>query len=381
MPAGASIIGGLNAGSRIGQVNAMRKRDEFDMQQQKLDSYNSIVGNAAKTLEKFRQEMAVKRATAKSLEDQALIDQKWDEVFKSVTTPLSRAGERSLQAGVPVDTPAQLAQLEPYRKLPDLNAQAMMQAQSAGMKKGAEQTAQLDAQNTQQPLAAARYLRDDKTGHTIAVTKSGELVDIGVMSTLPTTQNVNQQSRVERVPTDAEKPEGIGRQVMEDTEQSAGIVAGISKGLSSLFGQFVEGTNPRLDAAQRVKNFNQEIKFALSRNPKYPVAEMKAIQSEMLISPDAWMVDPESEAKKVVMMKHSLEKWNEADMMALPRLTDNKAQEALERIGTRQTMIDLIGDVPSMEEYEGQELDALQSKVLDGTATNEEKKRFIELAQ
>ena len=381
MPAGASIIGGLNAGSRIGQVNAMRKRDEFDMQQQKLDSYNSIVGNAAKTLEKFRQEMAVKRATAKSLEDQALIDQKWDEVFKSVTTPLSRAGERSLQAGVPVDTPAQLAQLEPYRKLPDLNAQAMMQAQSAGMKKGAEQTAQLDAQNTQQPLAAARYLRDDKTGHTIAVTKSGELVDIGVMSTLPTTQNVNQQSRVERVPTDAEKPEGIGRQVMEDTEQSAGIVAGISKGLSSLFGQFVEGTNPRLDAAQRVKNFNQEIKFALSRNPKYPVAEMKAIQSEMLISPDAWMVDPESEAKKVVMMKHSLEKWNEADMMALPRLTDNKAQEALERIGTRQTMIDLIGDVPSMEEYEGQELDTLQSKVLDGTATNEEKKRFIELAQ
>jgi len=381
MPAGASIIGGLNAGSRIGQVNAMRKRDEFDMQQQKLDSYNSIVGNAAKTLEKFRQEMAVKRATAKSLEDQALIDQKWDEVFKSVTTPLSRAGERSLQAGVPVDTPAQLAQLEPYRKLPDLNAQAMMQAQSAGMKKGAEQTAQLDAQNTQQPLAAARYLRDDKTGHTIAVTKSGELVDIGVMSTLPTTQNVNQQSRVERVPTDAEKPEGIGRQVMADTEQSAGIVAGISKGLSSLFGQFVEGTNPRLDAAQRVKNFNQEIKFALSRNPKYPVAEMKAIQSEMLISPDAWMVDPESEAKKVVMMKHSLEKWNEADMMALPRLTDNKAQEALERIGTRQTMIDLIGDVPSMEEYEGQELDTLQSKVLDGTATNEEKKRFIELAQ
>jgi len=81
------------------------------------------------------------------------------------------------------------------------------------------------------------------------------------------------------------------------------------------------------------------------------------------------------------MMKHSLEKWNEADMMALPRLTDNKAQEALERIGTRQTMIDLIGDVPSMEEYEGQELDTLQSKVLDGTATNEEKKRFIELAQ
>ena len=142
MPTGASIIGGLNAGSRIGQVNAMRKRDEFDMQQQKLANYNSIVGNAAKTLEKFRQEMAVKRATAKSLEDQALIDQKWDEVFKSVTTPLSRAGERSLQAGVPVDTPAQLAQLEPYRKLPDLNAQAMMQAQSAGMKKGAEVGAQ-----------------------------------------------------------------------------------------------------------------------------------------------------------------------------------------------------------------------------------------------
>ena len=139
MPTGASVIGGLRTGGELSRINQMKKRSEFDMQQQRLGNYESIVGNAAKTLEKFRGEMAIKRAAAKNLEDQALIDQKWQEVFESVTTPLSRTGEKALAAGVPVDVPAQLAQLEPFRQLPDLNAQAVVAAQGAGMKKGIEE--------------------------------------------------------------------------------------------------------------------------------------------------------------------------------------------------------------------------------------------------
>jgi len=50
MPAGASIIGGLNAGTNMANLQRMKKRDEFDMQQAKVSEYNSIVGNAEKTL-------------------------------------------------------------------------------------------------------------------------------------------------------------------------------------------------------------------------------------------------------------------------------------------------------------------------------------------
>jgi len=138
MPAGASIIGGLNAGTNMANLQRQRKRDEFDMQQAKVSEYTSIVDNAEKTLEKFSEQMAIQRAAARNLEDQALIDQKWQETFKSVTTPLSRAGEKSANAGIPVDPIAQLARLEPYRKLPDLNAQMVVEAQAAGTKKAAE---------------------------------------------------------------------------------------------------------------------------------------------------------------------------------------------------------------------------------------------------
>jgi len=249
-----------------------------------------------------------------------------------------------------------------------LNAQAVVAAQAAGGVKAAE---------TQGALPGKKEFDTFQTDNDIRLAQErGRQAQI--TAGVPRRQNINQVT--EQVSqTGAETIEGIGRSIMADVEQSTGIEAGISKGLSSIFGQFKEGTNPRLDAAQRVKNFNQEIKFALSRNPKYPVAEMKAIQKDMLIDADAWIVDPQSEARKVVIMKDSLAKWNEADRIALPRLTDDKAQEALERIGTRQTMIDLIGDVPSLEEVTGQEIDSLQEKVMAGTATDEENRRFIEL--
>ena len=368
MPTGASIIGGLNAGTNMAMLKQQQRRDAFDMQQKKLANYESIVGNAEKSLQRFQEEMANKRAAATSPEGQQLVDDQYAELYKSVITPISRAGEKAFQQGIPVDTPVQLARLLPYQKLPDLNAQAVVAAQAAGGVKAAE---------TQGALPGKKEFDTFQTDNDIRLAQErGRQAQI--TAGVPRRQNINQVT--EQVSqTGAEPLEGIGRSIMADVEQSTGIVAGISKGLSSVFGQFSPGTNQRLDAAQRIKNFNQEIKFALSRNPKYPVAEMKAIQAEMLIDADAWIVDPESEARKVIIMNDSLEKWNEADRIALPRLTDDKAQEALERIGTRQTMIDLIGDVPSLDESNNEEIESLQEKVMSGTATDEENRRFIEL--
>ena len=203
-----------------------------------------------------------------------------------------------------------------------------------------------------------------------------------ITAAVPRTSNVN--SSVLQAQIDAQGGEGVqglGKQIMSDIIASTGIWAAGSKALSNIFGAMVSGTNPRLNATQRVRNFNQEIKFAFSRNPKYPVAEIRAIKKNMLIDPDAIFVDPEAEAKRIIVLKKSLEQWNAADKMSLPSLTPNKAEEALERMGTRQTVIDMIGDVPSLEEVTGIEIDTLEAKVVDGTATDEEKIKYMDLVK
>ena len=138
MPTGASIIGGLNAGTNMAMLKQQQRRDAFDMQQKKLANYESIVGNAEKSLQRFQEEMAIKRAAATSPEGQKLVDEQYAELYKSVITPISRAGEKAFQQGIPVDTPVQLARLLPYQQLPDLNAQAVVAAQAAGGVKAAE---------------------------------------------------------------------------------------------------------------------------------------------------------------------------------------------------------------------------------------------------
>lgn len=386
MPRGASVVGGLNAGTRLGELKQQQRRDEFDQQQVKLSNYQSIVGSAEESLAALNEQMAIKRAAAPSSKDQHLIDQKYLETYQNMINQLSRTGERAMKAGVPVDVPAQLAPLTLYRELADLNAEAVVEAQAAGAKAGATARGQADVKReTPDPInlisPQGKFIMFDQNQPNAQELMS-DLTQAGY-SIAPSRQrqNVSTTERTVPTPTTGEKPDGIGTQLMEDITQSTGIEAGISKGFSHLFGQFFEGTNPRLDAAQRIKNTNQEIKFAFSRNPKFPVAEMKAIEKDLLISPDAWLVDPEAEAKKVIILKESLETWNEADRVALPRLTDDKAQDALERMGTRQTVIDLIGEVPSLEESDSAELDTLDSKIADGSATDEEVERYLELTK
>ena len=138
MPAADAIIGGLNAGTKLAELKQQQRRDAFDQQQAKLANYESIVGDAEKSLQRFQQEMAIKRAAATSPEGQKLIDDQYAQLYKSVITPISRAGEKAFQQGIPVDTPVQLARLLPYQQLPDLNAQAVVAAQAAGGVKAAE---------------------------------------------------------------------------------------------------------------------------------------------------------------------------------------------------------------------------------------------------
>ena len=74
MPRGASIEGGLNAGTRLGELKQQQRRDEFDQQQVKLSNYQSIVGSAEESLAALNEQMAIKRAAAPSSKDQHLIE-------------------------------------------------------------------------------------------------------------------------------------------------------------------------------------------------------------------------------------------------------------------------------------------------------------------
>lgn len=183
-------------------------------------------------------------------------------------------------------------------------------------------------------------------------------------------------------PPDQEPFEGIGTSIMEDIRQSSGAFAAASKAVSRTVGQAVEGTNPRLDAEQRVRNFNQDFKNTLTRNPRYPVKELEAISNNLLPDPTAIITDPEAEARKIPLLKQHLENLNEVDARTLQgNLSKKGRNDTIDRMASRQSGIDLIGDVPDISADIEAELDALQEKVLSDTATEDELSRFIELSK
>lgn len=163
MPRGASVVGGLNAGTRLGELKQQQRRDEFDQQQVKLSNYQSIVGSAEESLAALNEQMAIKRAAAPSSKDQHLIDQKYLETYQNMINQLSRTGERALKAGVPVDVPAQLAPLTLYRELADLNAEAVVEAQAAGANKTATSQAELPAKKEFDTFQTDNDIRLKKT--------------------------------------------------------------------------------------------------------------------------------------------------------------------------------------------------------------------------
>jgi len=163
MPRGASVVGGLNAGTRLGELKQQQRRDEFDQQQVKLSNYQSIVGSAEESLAALNEQMAIKRAAAPSSKDQHLIDQKYLETYQNMINQLSRTGERAMKAGVPVDVPAQLAPLTLYRELADLNAEAVVEAQAAGAKKTATSQAELPAKKEFDTFQTDNDIRLKKT--------------------------------------------------------------------------------------------------------------------------------------------------------------------------------------------------------------------------
>ena len=363
-----AVIGGIQSGSNFARLQQARRRDEFDQKQIKLGEYNSIVGQAEKTLKSLSEQMAIKRAAAPTGEDQAKVDAEYQEMYKSVITPLSRAGESAMQQGIPVDVPVELARLVPFQQLPDLNAEQLLAAQGAGRKKGAEKQAEFAAQTEAQPFKGGKEFVDKETGQTVILTQSGEVVPVGQLGKLPSTRiNVEQALPEEAQP---QQPEfaGIGQQVMEDIRQSTGIAGTISKGASRIGGQFVPGTNPRLDAEQRVKNFNQEVKFAFSRNPRFPVSEIERIQKDLLPDPEASFTDPESEANKIPLLRQNLIDLNEADRLTIGGMSEKGRKDALDRMATRQAILELIGDVPPIptdQEPADARIDALEQKGLD----------------
>ncbi len=163
------------------------------------------------------------------------------------------------------------------------------------------------------------------------------------------------------------------RGIAESVEAASGPAAAISKGVSRVFGALVPGVNPRLTDEQRVNQFNQEVKFAFSRNPRFPVAEIERIQADLLPDVNRVFTDPEFEAQKVPLLRKFLIDNNEADTNILSRggASRKGRAEARDRIATREAILELIGDVPDVDndsrinELEAKGIENLTAEELD----------------
>lgn len=378
------VIGGLAAGQRFAEgasrSEARRQTQISEQQQARKQEVQTAIDDVAKTAKELNEQFSIQRAAAPSAEDQAKIDQQYGQMFDSIQSQVSRVATEAAESGVPVDPQIELSKLMAAGRLRDLRAEQVVEATGAGRKKGAEETAQLQAQTAEQPLKGATPFINQETGETVFITQGGEMVSSGgQLSRLPTTRvNIEQQ------PPETAQPqqefEGVGQQVMEDIRQSTGIAAGISKGLSKVGGQFVPGANPRLDAEQRVKNFNQEVKFAFSRNPRFPVSEIERIQANLLPDPEAMITDPESESNKIPLLRQNLIDLNESDRLAFEGMSEKGKKESLDRMATRQAILNLIGDVPEIGGADEADIriDALEQKGLE-SLTPAEKNELREL--
>jgi len=373
---------GIAAGTAMRNQRMLQEKQKFDIQQARIDNFDKIVTDAESTLKQLNEQFAMKRAAAPTGEDQAKIDQLYQQSFESVIKPISRAGELANQSGVPIDLPVSLARFVPLRQLPDLNAEALVGAQAKGQERLQTRTAELQAQAAEAPLQGAKPFIDAETGQTVFITPAGEIIEGGRLQNLPSTR-INVEQTPPQAPAEQEGFRGVGTQVMQDIEQTTGVAAGLSKGLSRVGGQFVEGVNPRLEAEQRVKNFNQEVKFAFSRNPRYPVSEINRITADLLPDPTAMLTDPQAESNKIPLLKQHLLDLNEADRRAFDGMSDKGQKEALDRMATRQAIMNLIGDVPAstttIDEVDAR-IDSLDQKGIENL-TPEEKNEMRQLLQ
>ena len=201
-------------------------------------------------------------------------------------------------------------------KLPDLKAAETVKAGGVGAEAQAKVGPAVEEARLKQPLELEQIAERGRQARMTAAVPRRQVID-------QTTQQIQQMTEAG---SEVESP-ALGKQVMDDIRESVGQIAAISKGASRVGGEYVPGTNPRLDAEQRVNNFNQEIKFAFSRNPRFPVAEIERIQSELLPDPKAIFADPEAEARKIPILKQHLFDLNKADQRALQYMSEKGKEE------------------------------------------------------
>ncbi len=172
--------------------------------------------------------------------------------------------------------------------------------------------------------------------------------------------------------TDATEP--LGTVNPEDIAIAAGPIAAVSKVMSRVFGDFVPGVNPRLSAENRIKTFNKTVEGVFVNNPRFPVAEVNRVLG---ILPDAESVftDPEVEVKKLGDMSNFMRNQQRLDSRSLQGpLSKKRRLDIIDNMATREQVLQLIGNPADTDD-----LNALAQKIVNGSATPEEKKEFARL--
>jgi len=386
-----SAAQGLQLGMAFREQQMAKQKLAAEQRNVLSEEIDTRLQETAKQMQAAAKEMAAVRYSSPE-EKKAEIEAQWNKQAGPIGASALQLYREAMRAGIKTQGDYENAKqiLMIAAKLPDLKAQQSVEAGGKGAVAKAESEAKLGAEKEKlrytealnDPDAKATYV--NSLGEPVILTTGGYFKDaagkrvtdpsrLQGLTGIPTIQNVNQSTQIQDLQRGAQDMEApsLGTQIIEDIKRSTGLPAAISKGASNVAGEYFPGTNPRLDAEQRINNFNQEVKFAFSRNPRFPVAEITKIQEELLPDPKAVFVDPEAEARKIPMLKKHLQDLNQADQRAIQYMSDSGQKEALDRMATRRTIIDLIGDIPTISADADSRINELEQKGLDNLSEEE----------
>lgn len=126
-------------------------------------------------------------------------------------------------------------------------------------------------------------------------------------------------------------------------------------GIPQLFGEdglFIDTQESRT----ALRTIRQLGKIALVNNPRFPVAEQRLID-DLFPDPEAIVRNPNSEARKLFVLRSTLEQYNLMDNQAIANAIDPKeVSEARERIQTRNQLLGVL-PVPPEQSAEGAQSD------------------------
>lgn len=157
-------------------------------------------------------------------------------------------------------------------------------------------------------------------------------------------------------PADTARPMGAPDPSLGDVsyeaaaEEATGLASMLARTWNNVWGAFGGEGEPFPQDAEAVRVLqmtNNEVIRAITKNPRFPVAEQERIRG-MLPSEGAWLSNPEGQAQKANMVRRFLRTQNLADEYAYnnTRLGPKDREALLANIKTRNDILGMMGDEP-----------------------------------